>query len=74
MSEKAPIFTLDPLAWGIATAEGQTFVTVDTGITVDGQTIYRLELGSPAAPEPLVDDDSGEILIDDATGTVLWDG
>jgi hypothetical protein len=27
-----------------------------------------------ATPEPLVDDESGEILIDDETGNVLYDG
>ena len=61
--------------WGLTgAADGEALLLEDTGLTVGGTTLYRIVSGQPTGAELLVEDGAMELLFDDTTGDVLYEG
>lgn len=61
--------------WGPTGASGGEAVLLEsTGLTLNGLTLWRLVTGQPTGAELLVEDGAMELLFDDDTGDVLYEG
>jgi len=60
--------------WGQGT-DGDSLTLETTGLTLNGLTLFRIVGGTPAGSgELLVEDGAMELLFDDDTGDVLYEG
>jgi hypothetical protein len=61
--------------WGLTGAtETASLALEDTGLTLNGTTLWRIVPGAAAVGELLVEDGTEEFEFDDATGDVLYEG